>query len=748
MAEQPPRRYITRSRVQTGESTASSVGPIRNTRSTITSGKRKALIESTVTQDNSRSKAGDDKPAQPSSRPTRIPTKAAVASAAATKKPPTRSRGSVSNATLTAAPRRSGRTGNKRFSPYRRVEGQIDAKTIIARTLAHKKATSPADPKPPTADKENALPSESKPADDGNEETDQLMSSSISALSVKPKRIPKTKLQQPSTGVFAGADPALSHLSPQKARRPKRLHPIEDEEDMRDDLLCPISPRLAEKPRRPLPSIGKKSAIDGADLLLKPKDSAPTSALFGTPAKRFPTPAKVKVSTPSFGTQASPSKPSALSSSPARRPVGKSKLGMLSSKPMMKGSSLKFSMNASEVPCSDTIHVTPDMRDDVFGPKPIPEKEMTARKDTMQGPKKVETLKSISPPKAFYDMLSNMKKKRAEAESNTPKSSKSDVKNNSTTPPTSPPSKVDDAEGKIDQDGDISMDDDEGPCETSPTPAAQEPATVTKHRSPSEGGSSFGIFGLADDDDDDEMDCDSENVPPPPPQATINPRKLRAENWNNDVPVDPMLLSKDISDVVDGYSEVSAPKMTVPVKFHSDDDDGFGGLTAINPLHVVTLAEEAQYRVRCAQEQPSTVFAGAVVYIDAYTNDGHECSGKFEELLKGMGAKVLQQWNWNPDSATPGKVGITHVVFKDGSPRTLQKVKAAKGLVSCVRLNWVTDCAKQNRWLDESAYPVDLDDIPRGGKVCIPSVIPVVVSIIRQLIIFIASQVNGAAEDG
>jgi hypothetical protein len=719
MAEQPPRRYITRSRVQTGDSTASSVGPVRNTRSTIATGKRKALNESTLTHDNSRSKAGDTKPAQTSSRATRIPTKAAVPIAAATKKPPTRTRSAVSNDALTAAPRRSGRTGNKRFSPYRRVEGQIDAKTIIARTLAHKKVTFAPDPKAPTADKENALPSKSKP--DEKEETDELMSSSISALSVKPKRIPKTKLQQPSTGVFAEA---LPHLSPQKARRPKRLHPIEDEEDMRDELLCPTSPRLAEKPRRPLPSIGKKSAIDGAELLLKTKESAPVSALFGTPAKRFPqSPEKARELVPSFSIQASTSKPSALSS-PARRPIGKPKLGVSTSNPMMKGSSLKFTMNATDDTFSDnTIHVAADMRDDVFGSKPIPKKTTIVKKDTVEGPKKVETLKSINPPPAFFDMLSDIRKKR-EADSNTPKSLKSNVKKNSTTPLTSPPFRVGDAEGKIDWDGDISMDGDEGSCETSPTPAAQASATVTKHHSPSEGGSSF---GLGMDDDDDDMDCDSENVPPrppSPPQATINPGQLRRENWDNDVPVDPMLLSQDTSDVVDGYTEVSAPKKTVPVKFHSDGDDVFGGepLTLngrpISELHPITLAMEAQRRVRSIEKQPSTVFAGAVVYVDAYTNDGHECRASFENLLEGMGAKVLQQWNWNPDSATPGKVAITHVVFKDGSPRTLAKVKAAKGLVSCVALGWVVECAKVNRWLDESPWAINLDDIPRGGKVC------------------------------
>ncbi|KAH0537488.1 hypothetical protein FGG08_005706 [Glutinoglossum americanum] len=136
---------------------------------------------------------------------------------------------------------------------------------------------------------------------------------------------------------------------------------------------------------------------------------------------------------------------------------------------------------------------------------------------------------------------------------------------------------------------------------------------------------------------------------------------------------------------------------------------------------------------------------GAVVHVDVHTAEGADASGIFLELLTQMGARCVKQWNWNPSSnvttasdgfgiggsdegikevgpigtpgtATPsGKIGITHVVFKDGGVRTLQKVRESMGVVLCVGVNWVLDCEREQKWLDEADYAVDLSTIPRGG---------------------------------
>ena len=93
------------------------------------------------------------------------------------------------------------------------------------------------------------------------------------------------------------------------------------------------------------------------------------------------------------------------------------------------------------------------------------------------------------------------------------------------------------------------------------------------------------------------------------------------------------------------------------------------------------------------------ILRGAVVHVDVHTTEGADASGIFVELLTSMGAKCIKQWTWNPrtsmaageDPTAKGKVGITHVVFKDGSKRTLQKIREAKGLVLCVGVGWVLE---------------------------------------------------------
>lgn len=101
------------------------------------------------------------------------------------------------------------------------------------------------------------------------------------------------------------------------------------------------------------------------------------------------------------------------------------------------------------------------------------------------------------------------------------------------------------------------------------------------------------------------------------------------------------------------------------------------------------------------------ILEGAVVFVDVHTTEGADASGIFLDLLTQMGARCVKQWAWNPrsgnasgddatgilsDSALPvNKVGITHVVYKDGGKRTLEKVREAKGIVLCVGVGWVLE---------------------------------------------------------
>ena len=95
---------------------------------------------------------------------------------------------------------------------------------------------------------------------------------------------------------------------------------------------------------------------------------------------------------------------------------------------------------------------------------------------------------------------------------------------------------------------------------------------------------------------------------------------------------------------------------------------------------------------------------GAVVFVDVHTSEGADASSIFVDLLTQMGARCVKQWNWNSrdsvagvyspsgaDSSGDSRVGITHVVFKDGGKRTMEKVREARDVVACVGVGWVLE---------------------------------------------------------
>jgi hypothetical protein len=85
---------------------------------------------------------------------------------------------------------------------------------------------------------------------------------------------------------------------------------------------------------------------------------------------------------------------------------------------------------------------------------------------------------------------------------------------------------------------------------------------------------------------------------------------------------------------------------------------------------------------------------GAVVFVDVHTSEGADASGIFVELLGQMGARCVKTWPWNPSSPTSNdasKIGITHVVYKDGGKRTMEKVRESGGVVQCVGVSWVLE---------------------------------------------------------
>jgi hypothetical protein len=85
---------------------------------------------------------------------------------------------------------------------------------------------------------------------------------------------------------------------------------------------------------------------------------------------------------------------------------------------------------------------------------------------------------------------------------------------------------------------------------------------------------------------------------------------------------------------------------------------------------------------------------GAIVYVDVHTSEGADAGTLFVDLLIQMGARCVKSWPWNPTGDSEldaAKIGITHVVFKDGGKRTLEKVLESDGLVHCVQVGWVLE---------------------------------------------------------
>lgn len=114
---------------------------------------------------------------------------------------------------------------------------------------------------------------------------------------------------------------------------------------------------------------------------------------------------------------------------------------------------------------------------------------------------------------------------------------------------------------------------------------------------------------------------------------------------------------------------------------------------------------------------PAAPLTGVVAMVEVFTMEGASASAPFVALLHRLGAKTTKMWSER----------VTHVIFKDGSPTTLQRVRlhnkdaednGKSKRIHCVNSRWVSDCDAEGKRVDESdeAYAVDVAEIPRGGR--------------------------------
>ncbi|KAF2823404.1 hypothetical protein CC86DRAFT_372369 [Ophiobolus disseminans] len=119
-------------------------------------------------------------------------------------------------------------------------------------------------------------------------------------------------------------------------------------------------------------------------------------------------------------------------------------------------------------------------------------------------------------------------------------------------------------------------------------------------------------------------------------------------------------------------------------------------LNAKTPKKAVTFNEEDanQSNMFLCEGSP---LRGVTVFVDV-TSHGKPNNFVFTSYLEDLGATIAQQF----------VDGITHVLFKEGSISTLEKVVASKGAIKCVNIGWVLKCEEEKRRVDESSYLVDL----------------------------------------
>ncbi|KAJ5731357.1 uncharacterized protein N7483_005865 [Penicillium malachiteum] len=187
-----------------------------------------------------------------------------------------------------------------------------------------------------------------------------------------------------------------------------------------------------------------------------------------------------------------------------------------------------------------------------------------------------------------------------------------------------------------------------------------------------------------------------------------------------------LLPRTDSAPAISPRADGQSPRSPSPKRRRSAARLSSVRMTSMPPPKSPAVASSPGKTPRRNPSPKKQALRGAVVYVDVHTTEGEDASGIFIELLQQMGARCFKSWSWNPRASmspvdgvdpahTIGKVGITHVVYKDGGLRTLEKVKSAAGLVKCVGVGWVLDCERENKWLDEAPYVIDSSIIPRGG---------------------------------
>ena len=193
---------------------------------------------------------------------------------------------------------------------------------------------------------------------------------------------------------------------------------------------------------------------------------------------------------------------------------------------------------------------------------------------------------------------------------------------------------------------------------------------------------------------------------PPTRLFAASPAKLASVTIYTDV--DELSLPKRD----DSPSKRKAPRTPTRIPKPKEDPDEIASYTPIripsDPHCAVSPPSEEVIEDESDLWQPSvplsitksmtklSLNSDMVIFVDCKSLSGVDSSSEYLSQLKNCGARTVDRWNWNPDTqGTPSKrskVLVTHVVYFNGSIRTLKKVSSARKLgihVHCIVLSWV-----------------------------------------------------------
>lgn len=177
----------------------------------------------------------------------------------------------------------------------------------------------------------------------------------------------------------------------------------------------------------------------------------------------------------------------------------------------------------------------------------------------------------------------------------------------------------------------------------------------------------------------------------PPPQPSLKKRRHSISR----LPVTRPTHGLTRSATVISYSPSHKPTVEPAFEEAAEEEETrsrAGSLPPVTPTKSEGWSNAVTPARTPRQDVDPALLRGAIVFVDVHTVEGADASAIFVELLTQMGARCVKSWNWNPsDEDASSKIGITHVVYKDGGKRTMEKVRETGGVVQCVGVGWVLE---------------------------------------------------------